>query len=47
LRFEAGKLILAAAGWGEPQIRQFTERLRGAGYSAEFADGRVTVVPRR
>jgi len=43
LRFEPGRLTLAAPGWGEPQLRQFGERLRGAGYSAEAADGRVTV----
>jgi general secretion pathway protein L len=45
LRFEQGRLILTAPGWGEPQVRQFSERLRGAGYGAEFADGRVTVTP--
>ena len=43
LRFEAGSLTLAAAGWGEPQVQQFRERIRGAGYGAEFADGRVVV----
>lgn len=46
LRFEPGRLTLAAPGWGEPQLRQFGERLRGAGYSAEAADGRVVVARR-
>ena len=43
LRFEAGRLIVAAPGWAEPQVTQFRDRLRGAGYSAEFSEGRITV----
>jgi len=43
LRFETGRLTLAAAGWGEPQVLQFQERLLAAGYRAEFAEGRLTV----
>jgi general secretion pathway protein L len=43
LRFEGGRLTLAAPGWGEPQVAQFRERLRPAGYTAELADGRVTL----
>lgn len=43
LRFEPGSLTLAAQGWGEPQIQQFRERIRSAGYGAEFAEGRVTL----
>lgn len=43
LRFEAGRLTLAAAGWGEPQLVQFRDRLRPSGYAAELAEGRVTV----
>lgn len=43
LRFEPGNLTLATAGWGEPQIQQFRERLRSAGYAAEFAEGRVVL----
>lgn len=43
LRCEGGKLTLAASGWSEPQVRQFRERLLGAGYTADFAEGRVTV----
>lgn len=43
LRFETGRLTVAAPGWGEPQLAQFRERLRAAGYAAEAAEGRVTV----
>jgi len=43
LRFEGGRLTLAAPGWSEPQVAQFRERLRPAGYTAELADGRVTL----
>lgn len=47
LRFEGGRLTLPAAGWAEAQVLQFRERLRGAGYAAEFAEGRVTLAPLR
>lgn len=43
LRFEAGRLTLAAPGFGEPQLAQFRQRLRVAGFSVELADGRLTV----
>jgi general secretion pathway protein L len=43
LAFEPGRLSLAAQGWAEPQLMQFRERLRSAGFSAEFADGQATV----
>ena len=43
LRFESGRLTVAASGWGETQLAQFRERLRAAGYAAEAAEGRVTV----
>ncbi len=43
LRFEGGRLTVAAPGWGEAQLGQFRERLRAAGYAAEAAEGRVTV----
>lgn len=46
VRFEPGKLTLAAPGWGEPQIKQLRERLAAAGLAAEFADGRVVVTRR-
>jgi general secretion pathway protein L len=47
LRFDAGSLTLAAVGWGAPQVQQFRDRLRAAGYSAEFAEGRVVVQHQR
>jgi general secretion pathway protein L len=43
LRFEPGRLTLSAPGWAEPQVTQFRERLKSAGFSAEFADGHATV----
>ena len=43
LRFESGSLTLAAPGWTEPQVQQFRDRIRGGGYGADFADGRVAV----
>jgi general secretion pathway protein L len=43
LRFEAGRLTLAAPGWGEPQVAQFRERLRPAGYTVELLEGRITL----
>lgn len=43
LHFESGQLTLAVPGWAEAQQSQFRERLRSAGYAAEFADGRLTV----
>ena len=43
LKFESGRLILAAPGWGEPQLAQFRDRLKPAGLQVELAEGRVTV----
>ena len=43
LRFEAGRLTVSAVGFAEPQLSQFRQRLRESGYSAELADGRITV----
>jgi general secretion pathway protein L len=43
LRFESGRLTVAAVGWAEPQLTQFRDRLRGAGYAAEMTEGRVTI----
>ncbi|MBK6786821.1 MAG: general secretion pathway protein GspL [Betaproteobacteria bacterium] len=43
LRFESGLLTLAVPGWAEAQQQQFRERLRGAGFAAEFEEGRLTV----
>jgi general secretion pathway protein L len=36
LRFEPGKLSMAAAGWAEPQLAQFKERLRAAGFAPNW-----------
>jgi len=43
LRFETGQLTLTAPAWAEAQQAQFRERLRGAGFAAEFSEGRLTV----
>ena len=43
LQFEAGRLVLSAPGWGEPELAQFRGRLRSAGFGAELAEGRITV----
>jgi len=43
VRFEGGRLTLAAAGWGEPELAQFRNRLRPAGYAVELAEGRITL----
>jgi general secretion pathway protein L len=43
LRFEPGRLTLAAAGWNEQQVAQFRDRLRPGGWSVESADGRITL----
>ena len=43
LQFEAGRLILSAPGWGEPELAQFRTRLRLADFGAELAEGRITV----
>ena len=43
LRFETGKLSLAATGWNEQQLAQFRDRLRQSGWAVDSADGRVTL----
>ena len=43
LRFEPGRLTLAAAGWTEPQLAQLRERLRIGGFALDSADGRITL----
>ncbi len=43
LRFEAGKLTLTAPGFGEPQMVQLRDRLKGSGYAVELAEGRVVL----
>jgi general secretion pathway protein L len=46
VRYEPGKLTLAAPGWGEPQIKQLRERLAAAGLAADFSEGRVAITRR-
>jgi general secretion pathway protein L len=41
LRFEPGRLTLAAVGWSEPQGEQFRDRLRPGGWAVDSADGRL------
>lgn len=43
LRYEAGRLTLAAAGWQPIQVAQFRDRLSSTGWRAEFADGQVVI----
>lgn len=46
IRYENGRLTIAAAGWGAPQLEQFSSRLRPAGWQVEQA-GPQLVVTRR
>ena len=41
LRFEPGKLTLAANGWSATQIEQFRSLLRPGGWAVEAAEGRL------
>lgn len=43
LRFEPGKLVLAAGGWSPEQVAQFRNQLRGAGWAVDFNAGQLTV----
>lgn len=43
LRFEAGRLSLAAAAWPPEQQVQFAQRLRLAGWQADSADGQISL----
>jgi general secretion pathway protein L len=47
LRYENGRLTLAATGWREPQLEQFRSRLRPAGWQVEQNEGRVTITRAR
>jgi general secretion pathway protein L len=48
LRFEPGKLSLAATGWNEAQIESFRNALKPGGWQVDATEGRVTVSrPRR
>jgi general secretion pathway protein L len=43
LRFETGRLTVAASGWGEPQVAQFRSRLASSGFVAELTEGRISI----
>lgn len=43
LRYESGRLTLAATGWSEPEIAGFRARLAPGGYAVELAEGRITL----
>ena len=43
LRYESGRLTLAAAGWQPAQVAQFRDRLRGAGWQVDFSEGQLVV----
>ena len=50
LRYENNRLTVAAPGFGDALLPPMRERLRAAGFDAEFAEGRLTVFraePRR
>lgn len=43
LRFEPGRLSLAANGWGQEEIERFRSQLRSAGLVVDQAEGRLTI----
>jgi general secretion pathway protein L len=43
LRFEPGKMTLAASGWSDAQIEQFRGVLRPAGFQVDAGEGRIVV----
>jgi general secretion pathway protein L len=43
LRFEPGRLTLAAGGWTAPQVEAFERRLRSGGWQLEAGDGQLTI----
>lgn len=47
LRFEPGKLTLAASGWSDAQIGQFRDMLRPAGFQVDASEGRLVVTRAR
>jgi general secretion pathway protein L len=47
LRFESGKLTLAASGWSDAQIEQFRSVLRPAGFQVDASEGRIVVTRAR
>jgi general secretion pathway protein L len=47
LRFEPGKLTLAANGWSDAQIEQFRSLLRPAGLQVDASEGRIILTRTR
>ena len=47
LRFETGRLTLAAAGWSDTQIEQFRSILRPAGWQVDSTEGRLVMTRAR
>ena len=43
LRFEPGKLTIAASGWTDAQIEQFRGVLQPAGFQVNASEGRIVV----
>jgi general secretion pathway protein L len=43
LRFEPGRLSFSAGAWSTPQIEQFRNQLKPAGYAVETSNGAITV----
>jgi general secretion pathway protein L len=43
LRFEPGRLTLAASGWTDQQVEAFRIRVQPAGWRVESTDGRLTL----
>ena len=43
MRFETGRLTLAAPGWSDTQIAQFRSLLRTSGWVVEVTEGRLTL----
>ena len=43
LRFEPGKLTLAASGWSHAQIEQFRAALRPSGFRVDASEGRLVL----
>ncbi|MEO7336772.1 MAG: GspL/Epsl periplasmic domain-containing protein, partial [Caldimonas sp.] len=43
LRFEPGRLSLAANGWNDAQIEQFRTALRPGGWQVDASEGRITM----
>ena len=47
LRFESGKLTIAATGWSDAQIEQFRGVLQPAGFQVNASEGRIVVTRSR